>query len=212
MKALDLSGKRFGKLIAIERIGRKGSFALWVFRCDCGNEKQATTQLVMRGHTQSCGCLQLESKRANATTHGQSGSLTYRRWCSMYNRCMNPKQGSYKRYGGAGIAICDRWRTFESFLKDMGECPPGHTLDRKESAGNYEPGNCRWATPKQQANNTKNSLFITYKEKTQTLKEWAEELGLNYATIYRRYRHGYPTEKMLADRHWHIGRASPVQA
>lgn len=105
----------------------------------------------------------------------------------MRQRCLNPLDGAFKHYGGRGISICDRWGVFENFLADMGPLPAaGYEIDRIDVNGNYEPGNCRWATHKVQANNKRTSLFFTHDGRTQTLSQWANEAGLKMHTLYRR--------------------------
>lgn len=211
MTTIDLTGQRFGRLVVVERNGTKNTFAMWLCKCDCGSEKTVQSAMLKRGQTQSCGCLSFEQKTSRATTHGQSKTLTYDRWCSMINRCTNPNQANFKRYGAAGISVCDRWGSFENFLADMGNCPAGHTLDRwPNGGGNYEPGNCRWATPKQQANNTKNSILVEYLGRSQTLKQWAEELGIKYATVHRRFNHSYPLQDVFSTDSFKKGRKSHV--
>jgi hypothetical protein len=144
--------------------------------------------------------------------HAQVGKRTraYSIWSSMRNRCANPKNRSWNRYGGRGIKVCQRWQTFANFLEDMGEPPsPKHQLERIDNAGNYEPGNCRWATPKEQANNRRSSNLLTYQGKTQTLAAWCEELGLKHSTVVMRLtRYHWSVTKALSTpaREWSPGK------
>lgn len=134
-----------------------------------------------------------------AKTHGRSHDPIYYIWQLMLARCYSASRSNYHRYGGRGITVCARWRrSFEAFLADMGERPPGMSLDRIDNNGNYEPGNCRWATRKQQARNTRANRLITHDGKTQTAMEWCEEYGLNFRTFTNRLdRDGRTVEEAL---------------
>ena len=121
--------------------------------------------------------------------HGLHGSPEWKSWMNMRARCLNPKAINYERYGGRGITICERWKSFESFYADMGPKPsPRHTLERKDNMRGYEPGNCIWDTPENQVNNRRSNINITMNGKTQTLARWCRELGLNYKNILPRIR------------------------
>lgn len=118
--------------------------------------------------------------------HGLTDTPIHRSWMSMHQRCRNSNDRAFKNYGGRGIVVCERWASFEAFLEDLGPKPEGYELEREDVNGNYEPGNCRWATIKEQANNRRTSRFITYDGRTQTIAQWADELGLKMHTLYRR--------------------------
>jgi hypothetical protein len=123
--------------------------------------------------------------------HGSGrGSRTYKSWTQMLQRCGNEKDSSYSRYGGAGIRVCARWSRFADFLADMGERPDGTSLDRIDRAGNYEPGNCRWATAREQQNNLKSNARVSFSGQELTLAEWSRELGISYIVLKQRYRVG----------------------
>jgi hypothetical protein len=131
--------------------------------------------------------------------HAKKNKTTriYRAWVDMRRRCLNPKRSDYSYYGGRGIAICDRWSVFVNFLNDLGEPKQGMTLDRIDVNGNYSPENCRWATRKQQSQNTRKTRNITYNGKTQCVTEWEKELGFKPVAITMRLKRGWSVEKAL---------------
>ena len=120
-------------------------------------------------------------------------------WRQMLGRCSNPKNSRFKFYGARGIRVCDRWRDFDAFFADMGPRPtPKHTVERKDNDGNYEPGNCVWALAKEQQNNKGNNVVLTFRGKTQTATQWAEEMGISPFTILQRCRQGWSADRILA--------------
>jgi len=131
------------------------------------------------------------------TTHGMCYSTTYNSWSGMFQRCYNPKAAGWRNYGGRGIAVCPRWRTFAAFLEDMGARPPGHTLDRIDGSKGYSKSNCRWATPREQQANTSRTLLLEHQGRTQPLNEWARELGMPACTISARLRRGMTVKDAL---------------
>ena len=188
---LDLIGKRFTRLLVIERLGRVGTnpAVRWLCQCDCGNTSTPVTRALMAGDSRSCGCLTIEASRLNGAktrTHGMKGTKTHNTWVAMKQRCLYPKNKQFKDYGGRGITVCERWMKFENFLADMGERPPGTTLDRIDTNGNYEPGNCRWATALEQGRNRADVVRVHGK----TVQQIADETGVSYHTTYMRIRRG----------------------
>lgn len=174
---IDRSGERFGRLTVINDAGRtKRGKTLWNCLCDCGEMVVVRGYLLASGATQSCGCLRSEISGQRLRTHGKYNTPEYRSWSKMIRRCTDKNCRQWKWYGGRGITVCTRWANcFDSFLKDVG-CRPskGHSLDRfPDRDGNYEPGNVRWATQKQQMRNTRANLRITYRGETRVLVEWS---------------------------------------
>lgn len=133
-----------------------------------------------------------------ALKHGLHGTLTYARWKSMKQRCQDRNAVNFHQYGGRGITVCERWRDFNSFLTDMGECPGGGmTLDRIDNSKGYEPGNCRWATRREQANNKTNNHLIEWRGEIKTAAEWSRTTGIPIGTILNRIRFGWSIEAAL---------------
>ena len=199
----DLTGQTFDRLTAIKDVGRsKEGKSIWQCRCSCGKEIEIIGSYIIRGRTQSCGCLIRDINKQRATTHGYTRgdkiTRTYRSHQDMINRCTNVKNKSYKDYGGRGIKVCFAWlESFENFLSDMGERPEGMTLDRINVNGNYEPSNCRWATRKQQNRNRTNNHILTFNGQTLCISEWAEKLGFSHSTINQRLKRGWSVERAL---------------
>jgi hypothetical protein len=154
---VDLTGKRFGRLKVLHKTDKRSSSGSVIWQCQCVcYQRPLVSTAALRSGQMSCGCLRDEVAADMMTTHGMSYTRTYSSWEHMIQRCYNPNHDSYKDYGGRGTTACERWRnSFEEFHADMGDCPEGMTLDRYPIRdGNYEKGNCRWATPQQQIINT----------------------------------------------------------
>jgi len=190
---IDLIGKKFGKLIVVEKYGHKEKHILWLCQCDCGNKVVILGYSLRSGDTKSCGCLQIE----RVTTHGHNKrnkrSLTYSSWAGMIQRCTNPNNISYKNYGGRSppITVCDRWDkskggSFANFLEDMGNRPKGKSLDKINNNKNYCKLNCKWSTPKQQNRNRRDNRLYTFNNKTQCIKDWAKKYKMPVSSL--RYR------------------------
>lgn len=194
----NLTGKRFGRLEVICRVGTgPGRSALWECRCDCGRIIKTTAHSLRICGTKSCGCLQKETVRAIMTKHGMYQSATYGIWEGVISRCNNPNNHAYNYYGGRGITVCDRWKSFENFLIDMGERPGRKTIDRINVNGDYEPGNCRWASMKEQRRNCRNTVFYEFNGQKKILPDWAEEFGINMGTVKSRLTRGWTLDRAL---------------
>lgn len=176
-KLVDVTGQRFGRLTVLGRSDRKSSAgALWACVCDCGGETVTTSLRLRKGHTTSCGCVKRSKISTAKLIHGyaQKRDGTYRSWKEMRQRCNNSNNHKWKWYGGRGITVCERWSDFTLFLADMGQRPVGTSIDRIDSDGNYEPSNCRWATPKQQAETNRGVIRAGATPKNKTPPEVEE--------------------------------------
>ena len=152
-RAKDITGSRFGMLtvLAFATKSRNGT-TKWLCACDCGLSKVLFVTALNRGQV-SCGCLARAAASIARKTHGLTKTPTWLSWKAMRTRCANMNASDYPEYGGRGIKVCGAWKDFATFYADMGERPDGKTLDRENNDGNYEPGNCKWSTAKEQANN-----------------------------------------------------------
>lgn len=193
----DLQGLAFGRLTPVEITGRDKSGQRWLCKCECGVEKVIQRCALVSGAAKSCGCYNLEKTaergRANRK-HGAVGTSTYKIWAGMHKRCNDLKDS---RYGGRGIKVCERWSEFENFLADMGKRPEGMSIERDKVDGNYEPGNCRWATDVEQANNRRSTRYIEFNGKRQSMTMWAREIGINPLTLRARLEMGWTAERAL---------------
>lgn len=203
--SIDMTGKKFGRLTVLERTGLDGSRrVVWRCRCECGNETNVTGTLLRRGVTKSCGCIRnemiAEIGRQSSTKHGMADTRLYSEWRTMKTRCSNPRNHKYESYGARGITVCPEWsESFEAF-RDWAFANGYRddlTIDRIDGNGNYEPSNCRWATQKEQQNNRCNNRMLTYNGKTQTLQQWAEEIGMKSRTLQMRLRRGWTDEEAI---------------
>lgn len=170
----------------------------WECRCDCGTVRALDPCSVKIGNSKSCGCWNREVAHRRFLSHGQSKTSIYSVWASMRNRCQNASVREFKNYGARGIKVCDRWQKFENFLADMGQRPtPKHTIERKDTNGNYEPTNCVWATQKEQQRNRRNNRLITVGSATKTLAEWAESSEVCSDQIVWRLKQGWTPERAV---------------
>lgn len=176
-------------------------------RCVCGNELVLRAKSLTSGNTKSCGCYKVAKMLNNvlSTSHGQSYTSLYNVWHKMLDRCQNPLAKDHKNYGGRGIAVCKRWFKFENFMNDMGDKPnPDHEIDRIDVNGDYEPTNCRWATPKENANNRRNNHRVVFRGELKTLAEIVDATGINRSTLRTRLQTGMTADEAtsVAVRRW----------
>ena len=202
MAAKDLLGVRFEKLLVVGRgANRPDGTAVWKCLCDCGEAREIPGTALRAGRNKSCGCASPRFTKERTTTHGQSRTRTYRIWQGMRRRCSEAAQGKSRRlYFDKGIRVCERWEDFECFLKDMGHAPPWASIDRINGKGDYEPGNCRWATPQEQANNVITNALVTHAGRTQSVAMWAMEVGVKANTLLYRLRRGMSLDRALQKR------------
>jgi hypothetical protein len=186
----DLTGQRFGRLFAVRYIQESSKYEC---ACDCGNLHLATGSSLRRGSVTSCGCLRREMVASKNTKHGLSHLPEYEVWLKMRDRCTNERATDASHYLGRGISVCERWmNSFEAFFEDMGPRPTArHTIERKNNDLGYCKENCCWATRKEQARNTRQTIQITINGVTKTAVEWAEINGLKPSTVYQRIRNGW---------------------
>lgn len=194
-KLIDLTGQKFGRLTVIERADNKISGGqtktTWLCKCDCGNTVIVCTQELRRGDTRSCGCFAKEEMLKRFKTHGKRNTRLYKIWLDMKARCSNPNEINYPNYGGRGISVDSVWRdNFEEFYKwaMLNGYSDNLSIDRIDGSKDYSPQNCRWATRKEQANNTRRNFNIFFNGETHTLSEWSEIVGIRAGTIRERLK------------------------
>ena len=202
----DLSSSRFGKLI-VEGFSHRGKnnnrYIYWLCQCDCGKGKIILGSNLKSGTTRSCGCLhrEISSERCKLflgpkIKHGHDRrkrrTPEYRTWSLMRNRCNNPRNPEYRRYGGRGIVVCEEWGDFQIFLNDMGNRPSDqHSIDRINNDCGYSKNNCKWSLPIEQCNNRRSNYFITYENNKFSLAEWSRRTGLKSGTLRARLDRGW---------------------
>lgn len=199
-KLKDETGKRYGRLTVLRREGKNISEqATWRCLCDCGNETVQAGITLRNGAVVSCGCYHAEISGTLNYKHGHSQKGIYRSYKEMVRRCTDPRHIGWKTYGGRGIKVCQRWLDdIENFITDMGPTwKKGLSIERRENDGNYEPGNCYWATMKQQNNNKSDNRIVEYNGKKQTLTQWADEVGMSCQALKARLDMGWTVHDAL---------------
>lgn len=211
----DVVGKKYGRLTVISEAeyhksvgGSKKRMVLC--QCECGNIKPVLVSSLISGSTKSCGCLLKEVSKAKQIKHGDGHSRLNCVWTNMKQRCYNPKRSDFEKYGQRGITVCDEWKNNYAAFRDWaiangydpkakrGQC----TIERIDVNGNYEPSNCRIATQKDQCNNLRKNLLIEINGRKQTLKQWADESGLDESKIRYRYHHGYTGNDLISNKNF----------
>jgi len=209
-RRLQLIGRKYGQLTVIAEAPLRGkggaSRTWWLCECECGTRKEIAGQQLQSGGSNSCGCLKDKIHAARLRTHGQHGTVIYKRWAGMLARC-NPFGKEWtQNHGDRGIQVCDRWQKFENFYADMNASYEAHvkkygirntTLERLDVNGHYTPENTTWATHTIQARNRRTNVFITFNGETLTRTEWASRIGIHQSVLAKRIKNGWSLEDAL---------------
>lgn len=213
----NITGKKFGMLVPIEKLGTRRGRTLWKCKCDCGKEIELTSDLLLHSKVQipNCGCL--SGRRVDggrSYIHRMCNTRIYETYNRMLGRCNNPNNQDYRDYGGRGISVCMEWSGVNGFQKFYDwSMQNGYSnelsIDRIDVNGNYEPLNCRWADDITQANNKRNNRYLVFNGRKQTIAQWAREYGMSYSMLYIRIRKGWSVEDALLTpnlgRGWYCG-------
>ena len=201
MKPANLLGQSFGRLLVVKRVSNSSDgHTRWACRCRCGNTKVVSVNNLRGGSVSSCGCFQRESARAKHLKHGYRRHPLYGTWRQMVERCEEPTNENYRFYGARGIRVCSRWKSVAHFIADIGDRPPGMQLDRIDNDEGYRPGNVRWATALEQAQNrrlSQSSNRIAIHGVVRSAAAWAALLGLSRQAMYGRLRRGWSIEDAI---------------
>jgi hypothetical protein len=207
----DLTNKKFGYLTVIKRapdhIQSNGRHRTkWVCKCQCGNKTIVGTDQLVGNRTRSCGCYHIKRATEANIKHNMAETRIYRIWHNVKTRCFNKNSPRYKDYGARGIRICNEWLDFKTFYRDMSESYNKHckkygekntTLDRKNNNKNYCKENCKWSTFKEQANNKRDTHYITFNGETLSIAQMARKYSIPSGTLYRRINDGWKVEKAM---------------
>lgn len=202
---MDLTGQKFGRLTVINLLSERAKNGMKIYKClcDCGNYVNVRYGNLTSGNTKSCGCFNSDCSSKRNSTHRKTHTRLYKIYYNMKTRCYNEHATRYSDWGGLGIKICDEWlndfMNFYNWSMDNGY-DDTLTIDRIDNNKGYSPDNCRWITNKEQSNNRRNNILLTYNHVTKTVKEWANELGINYYTIIGRYHRNWSDEECLFGR------------
>lgn len=194
---VDHTGERFGRLVARKFLPGKPK-PKWECICDCGNVSLVPASVLVRGDSQSCGCLAIEVRRLATRTHGLTGHTIHDTWTNIRQRCENPNNTGYDRYGARGIKVCERWQSFDAFVEDMlPTWKEGYSIERLDVNGNYEPDNCIWATAKEQARNRETTMRFEVNGEVLTVPELAEKYSIRQNALWRRVRKGETGDELV---------------
>jgi len=196
---IDITGRRFGRLVASSKHRSVNKRTLWFCKCDCGVTKFVLSSNLIRGLSKSCGCLIADTSRKHGATTDKSRRRFYGVWRGVLDRCRNPRSKAFKWYGARGITVCEEWHSFVAFEADMW---PGYKrglqLDRIDNDKGYYKDNCRWTTSLVNNNNTRRNLRLTLNGECLTAPEWARRTGIGVGTIHSRViRGGWTDEQAL---------------
>ena len=193
---LDLVGRTYGRWTVLSEGKTKGPAGeiYWLCRCTCGKSREVRASGLTGGRSKSCGCFHLE----RVTTHGMTGTETFKSWESMLQRCLNANSPDYASYGGRGVKVHPKWvGSFDAFLSDMGHRPAGASLDREDVNGDYTPSNCRWATRSRQQRNRRDTPMLTWQGIKLSWADWADRTGIPTKVISWRLSNGWTPERTL---------------
>lgn len=189
-------GRRFGRLVVVDVLPERKALT----KCDCGSTRIVFRMNLNHGRTSSCGCFRSEIRTVHGQARDNYKSPEYKTWQSMIDRCSNKSNNGYYLYGGRGITVCEKWLSFANFFADMGPRPADRSLDRIDNNKGYFPGNCRWATTKEQLENRrirKDALFMSYGGVVRRINEWSVITGINRKTLRTRLSRGWTVEEAI---------------